>query len=64
MSRCRACNKVLGDHELSEHPELPNELEDLCTFCKQIAYESLLEQTEDELQSILEDLQGTIDSSK
>jgi len=61
--KCRACNKILEDYELSNHPHVPDMTEDLCITCKQSAYESLLEQQEDELQVLIDDLQDIVDSS-
>ena len=63
--RCSACNKVLENHELSEHPNIADTLEDLCIPCRQVAYESVLEKEEDTNPLLLiDELQAIIDSSK
>lgn len=64
MSRCKACNKVLDENELVPHPDLQDELEDLCIPCRHISYESLLDiESEEELLDIVDSYQEALDSS-
>jgi len=35
--RCRACDKLLENYELGDHPHVPDMVEDLCLTCRNIA---------------------------
>jgi len=45
--RCRACDKLLENYELGDHPHVPDMVEDLCLTCRNIANE-VSEETNEE----------------
>lgn len=62
---CKACNKLLEDYELGDHPHVPDMVEDLCVTCRSASYESLKELEEDDnpLQ-LIDELQTIINNSE
>jgi len=36
---CKACDKLLENYELGDHPHVPDMVEDLCLTCRNIANE-------------------------
>ena len=61
---CKACNKLLEDYELGDHPHIPDMVEDLCITCRNSSYESLQElEQEDNPLMLMDGLQDVIDSS-
>jgi len=64
MCKCKACDKLLEDYELGDHPHIPDMQEDLCITCRNSSYESLQELEEDNnpLQ-LIDELQAIVNNS-
>ena len=45
---CKACDKLLENYELGDHPHVPDMVEDLCLICRNIANEVQEEESTDE----------------
>lgn len=61
---CKACNKLLEDYELLDHPHVPDTSEDLCITCRNVSYESLQElEEEDNPLQLIDELQAIVDNS-